>query len=139
MASDAEEKLWRFLRRKQVDGLRFRRQFPLGPYFADFVCLPARLVIEVDSSQHGETRQEAHDVRRTAWLNRNNFRVIRFRTDEVMTNIRAVMDGIDAALRKPLPQMILRGAQDHLPPPARGGGLQRSFYESSHPIHRHCR
>src|SRR4051794_34921571 len=70
-ASEAEQKLWYFLRNKQINGLRFRRQYPLGPYFADFVCLPARLVIEVDGSQHGEAGQAAHDLRRTAWLNRN--------------------------------------------------------------------
>src|SRR5579872_4949548 len=63
-ASDAERKLWIALRRKQIDGMRFRRQFPLGPYFGDFVCLPARLVVEIDGSQHGE--EMARDHRRTA-------------------------------------------------------------------------
>src|SRR5712664_3947047 len=70
-ASEAERMLWRLLRQKQLNGLRFRRQFPLGPYFADFVCLPARLVVEVDGSQHSDVSQAAHDLRRTAWLNRN--------------------------------------------------------------------
>jgi very-short-patch-repair endonuclease len=122
-ASEAEQTLWRLLRQKQLNGLRFRRQFPLGPYFADFVCLPVRLVIEVDGSQHGEASQVAHDIRRTAWLNRNNFRVIRFWASEVMTNTDAVMEGIEAALREPLPQKITREARDLLPPPARGGGI----------------
>jgi very-short-patch-repair endonuclease len=122
-ASDAEQKLWRLLRQKRLNGLRFRRQFPLGPYFADFVCLPARLVIEVDGSQHGEASQAAHDMRRTAWLSRDNFRVIRFWASEVMTNINAVMEGIEAALQIPLPQMTMRVAHDHLPPPTRGGGI----------------
>jgi very-short-patch-repair endonuclease len=121
-ASDAEQKLWRLLRQKQLNGLRFRRQFLLGPYFADFVCLPARLVVEVDGSQHGDVSQAAYDLRRTAWLNRNNFRVIRFWADQVMTNTDVVMEGIEAALREPLPQMTMRDAHDHLPPPARGGG-----------------
>jgi very-short-patch-repair endonuclease len=115
--------LWRLLRQKQLNGLRFRRQFPLGPYFADFVCLPARLVIEVDGSQHGEALQAALDMRRTVWLSRNNFRVIRFWASEVMTNTDAVMNGIEVALREPLPQKITRDAHDLLPPPARGGGL----------------
>jgi len=109
--------------RKQLNGLRFRRQFPLGPYFADFVCLPVRLVIEMDGSQHGEASQVAHDIRRTAWLNRNNFRVIRFWASEVMTNTDAVMEGIEAALRLPLPQKTRRDAPGLLPPPAGGGGL----------------
>ncbi|HKX36038.1 MAG TPA: DUF559 domain-containing protein [Rhizorhapis sp.] len=64
-ASEAEQKLWRLLKQKQLNGLRFRRQFPLGPFFADFVCLPARLVVEVDGSQHGDVSQAAHDLRRT--------------------------------------------------------------------------
>jgi very-short-patch-repair endonuclease len=122
-ASDAEQKLWRLLRQKQLNGLRFRRQFPLGPYFADFVCLPARLVIEVDGNQHGEVTQVAHDMRRTVWLSRNNFRVIRFWASEVMSNTDAVVDGIEAALREPLPQRIMPEAHDPLPPPARGGGV----------------
>ena len=123
VASDAEQKLWYFLRNKQVNGLRFRRQFPLGPFFADFVCLPARLVVEVDGSQHGDISQVAYDLRRTAWLSRNNFRVIRFWASEVMTNTNAVMEGIEAALQIPLPQRIMRGAHDPLPPPAGGGGI----------------
>ncbi|HKQ11446.1 MAG TPA: endonuclease domain-containing protein [Rhizomicrobium sp.] len=122
-ASDAEQWLWYFLRNKQVSGLRFRRQFPLGPYFADFVCLPARLVIEVDGSQHGKHAQMVHDARRTAWLERNDFRVLRFSTYEVMTNIAAVMDGIDGALRLPLPRRDVRVAFIPSPPPARGGGI----------------
>jgi very-short-patch-repair endonuclease len=116
-ASEAEQKLWYFLRRKQVNGLRFRRQFPLGPYFADFVCLPARLVIEVDGSQHGDFLQAAHEARRTAWLNSNNFRVVRFWADEVMANPASILDAIDGVLREPLPRRFAP------PPPARGGGL----------------
>lgn len=115
-SSEAEFELWHVLRRKQVNGLRFRRQFPLGPYFADFVCLPARLVVEVDGSQHGDARQVAHDLCRTAWLNRNNFRVERFWASEVMANLGTVLDGIEAALREPLPRRFAP------PPPAGGGG-----------------
>jgi very-short-patch-repair endonuclease len=85
------------------------------------VCLPARLIIEVDGSQHGEAGQVAHDARRTAWLNQNNFRVIRFSTYDVMTHVEAVLESIEAALRLPLPQA--RRVAARLPPPARGGGL----------------
>src|SRR3979409_1670502 len=59
----AEKLLWQKLRRKQFHGLRSRRQFPLGPYFGDFVCLPARLVIEIDGGQPAEGAQAAHDTR----------------------------------------------------------------------------
>lgn len=107
-ASQAEIKLWQALRRKALNDLRFRRQFPLGPYFADFVCLPARLIVEVDGGQHGLASQSAHDARRTAWLEANGFRVVRFWADEVMTNVAAVLDGIEAAINESLPQGTAR-------------------------------
>jgi very-short-patch-repair endonuclease len=53
-ATDAERRLWRYLRDRQLDGFRFRRQVPLGRYVADFACLSARLVVELDGSQHAE-------------------------------------------------------------------------------------
>jgi very-short-patch-repair endonuclease len=121
-ASEAEQKLWHHLRLKQVNDLRFRRQFPLGPYFGDFVCLPARLVVEVDGSQHGDAGQMAHDARRTIWLEQNEFRVIRFSAGQVMADMETVLDGIEAALRLPLPQAFL-ACSKRLPPPARGGGI----------------
>ena len=102
-SSEAEQKLWRYLRRKQIGDLRFRRQFPLGPYFADFVCLPVRLVIEVDGRQHAQEAQVLHDARRTAWLKQNDFRVLRFWASDVMANIEGILDTIDAAARTPPP------------------------------------
>jgi len=86
-ATDAENKLWSAVRRKQIGGLRFRRQFVLGPYFVDFVCLPARLVVEVDGSQHFDEKQLEHDRRRTAWLAREGFRVLRFLNNDVLKNL----------------------------------------------------
>jgi very-short-patch-repair endonuclease len=85
-ATDAESKLWSVVRRKQISGLRFRRQFILGPYFVDFVCLPARLVVEVDGNQHFDDEQREHDRRRTAWLERAGFRVLRFLNVDVLKN-----------------------------------------------------
>jgi very-short-patch-repair endonuclease len=124
--SDAERKLWHALRRKQINGLRFRRQFPLGPYFADFVCLPVRLVIEVDGSQHGEAEQAAHDARRTAWLERHGFRVLRFWADQVMTDLPSILDGIEIALRQPLPRKDGRDTPIPSPPPTRAGGKKKA-------------
>src|ERR1051326_7528987 len=77
-STEAEKKLWQKLRRKQFQGLRFRRQYPLGPYFGDFVCLPARLVVEVDGATHVELEQAQHDERRTQWLARHNFSLLCF-------------------------------------------------------------
>jgi very-short-patch-repair endonuclease len=88
------------LRRKTICGHRFRRQFSLGPYFADFVCLPVRLVVEVDGNQHFEPQQIAHDERRTAWLERNNFEVIRFWAGDVVANIRGVIEIIERAVQE---------------------------------------
>lgn len=72
------------LRRRQVDGFRFRRQRPIGPYIVDFVCLSARLVIEVDGGQHAD--DVAWDTARTRWLESQGYRVIRFWNNEVLGN-----------------------------------------------------
>lgn len=125
-ASEAEQKLWRQLRLKKINGLRFRRQFPLGPYFADFVCLPARLIVEVDGSQHGLDEQVSRDARRTDWLMRNNFRVIRFSASAVMADVESVVEGIEMALQQPLPRRDVRVAAIPSPPPAGGGGKDLS-------------
>ncbi len=108
--TDAERKLWDVLRRKHINGLRFRRQYQLGPYFADFICLPARLIVEVDGGQHAEEDQVTHDERRTAWLNGQNFRVLRFWNLDVLKNLDSVVDAIEAAVRGPLPRSASRFA-----------------------------
>src|SRR5205809_815526 len=61
----SERKLWQALRRKQIRGVRFRRQHPIGSYFADFICIRVKLVIEVDGLTHITPEQIAHDERRT--------------------------------------------------------------------------
>src|SRR5262249_35020651 len=77
-ATDAETTLWRMLHELPVDGSHFRRQVPIGPYVADFACMTARLVIELDGSQHGTADGIARDEARSRWLNENGYRVIRF-------------------------------------------------------------
>jgi lysyl-tRNA synthetase class 2 len=96
-ATDAETWLWSRLRRKQIDGRRFRRQVPLGPYVADFVCLDARLIVEVDGGQH--TEQAKRDAVRTAWLAAQGFRVLRFWNNDVLSNTDGVVETIRSALR----------------------------------------
>jgi very-short-patch-repair endonuclease len=95
--TDAERKLWKHLRLKQLDGHRFRRQVPIGPYYVDFLCLERRLIIEVDGGQHAE--RKAEDAQRTAWLEGQGFRVIRCWNNEVLQNIEGVAEAILAALR----------------------------------------
>src|SRR5262245_12491440 len=100
-ATDAERVLWRQLRRKQIGGVRFRRQYRLGQYVVGFVCLPARLVIEVDGGQHGVMQDQ--DRRRTEWLEGERFAVIRFWNNEVLGNIEGVMTVIQSRLNQILP------------------------------------
>jgi very-short-patch-repair endonuclease len=86
------------------DGLKFRRQQPLGRYIVDFICLEKRLVIEVDGGQHSE--QVAYDVERDIWLRDQGFNVLRFWNHDVLKNI----DGVIAVIVKTLrntPSLIL--------------------------------
>lgn len=101
-ATDAESRLWTRLRRKQIDGHRFRRQVPLGPYIADFVCLEARLIVEVDGGQHSDRAE--NDAKRTAWLEANDFRVLRFWNNDVLQNTDGTVETIRTALRDRAPE-----------------------------------
>ncbi|WP_343718348.1 endonuclease domain-containing protein [Inquilinus sp.] len=94
--TEAELLLWYQLRDKRVGGLRFRRQYRLGPYVVDFVCLSARLVIEVDGPSH-ELSFDA-DARRTRWLEDQGYRVVRFTNDQVMHELAGVVQTIGAVL-----------------------------------------
>jgi very-short-patch-repair endonuclease len=70
----AEKKVWAVVRHRQLEGLHFRRQVPIGPFIADFCCLAAKLIVEVDGGQHADS---AHDDARTRWLEREGFVVLR--------------------------------------------------------------
>lgn len=94
--TDAERKLWYVLRRKNLGGARFRRQVPIGNYFADFCCLKSKLIIEVDGGQHAE--QEPYDEARTRFLESRGFRVLRFWNNEVLNNIDGAVEFILEAL-----------------------------------------
>ncbi len=94
--TDAERRLWEHLRKRQVEGGKFRRQHPMGRYVLDFVCLEARLVIEVDGGQHGERAKE--DSLRTEWLEARGFRVVRFWNHEVLNDLEEVKGVIWRAL-----------------------------------------
>lgn len=111
--TEAETKLWSVLRRRQLDGLRFRRQVPLGRYVVDFACYSERLVIEVDGGQHGE-RKPADDLR-THWLESQGYRVVRFWNNEVLENPDGVVEAIRAAVAQRPPPLPI-------PPPPGGRG-----------------
>jgi len=93
--TEAEHVLWQFLRNRQLVGHKFVRQFPVGPYFADFACREAALIIELDGSQHVGS---VTDVARTAFLNGEGYSVLRFWNNDVLTNLQGVAESILAAL-----------------------------------------
>lgn len=85
--------LWQALRTRP-QGLKFRRQHPLGPYVADFYCAAARLVVEVDGESHAMGDRPAHDARRDSWLRGQGLRVIRFNAADVMNDLESVLTEI---------------------------------------------
>jgi very-short-patch-repair endonuclease len=92
-----ELRLWQHLRKPGLEGLRFRRQAPIGAYIVDFFCPERKLIVEVDGDQHGFEAGEAHDLQRDAWLRDRGYRVLRFSNRDVMTNLNGVCDTIIAA------------------------------------------
>jgi len=105
--TDTERELWHLLRRRELAGYKFRRQVPLGPYIADFVCLSARLIVELDGGQHRE--QITYDSERTKWLEAQHFRVLRFWNNQVFEERDAVLVTILSALTPPHPNPLPRG------------------------------
>ncbi|HEX9275225.1 MAG TPA: DUF559 domain-containing protein [Casimicrobiaceae bacterium] len=89
--TDAERKLWHFLRDRHLGGQKFRRQHVVGPYIADS-CVERGLIVELDGGQHAE--QQRHDARRTEFLVARGFKVIRFWDNEVLTQMEAVLESI---------------------------------------------
>ena len=99
--SPPEARLWNALRLPPLQTLHFRRQVPLGPYYADFAAHAARLVIEVDGSTHSSDDAIAYDAHRTAFLTRQGYRVLRFATPEILGNFDGVLETIRSALPPP--------------------------------------
>ncbi|MEA3310914.1 MAG: DUF559 domain-containing protein [candidate division WOR-3 bacterium] len=110
----AEVKLWVYLSDKKLNA-KFRKQCPIGNYIVDFVSFEAGLVVEVDGSQHMESKE---DKLRDAWLKSQGFKVLRFWNKEVIRNIEGVLKVIEDAISTPPPY----------PPPSRG---RTGFVEQS--------
>jgi very-short-patch-repair endonuclease len=98
--TDAEHRLWQHLRAGRLPKFKFRRQQPLGNYIVDFVCLEARLIVELDGGQHNES---ATDVARDAWLTSQGFVVLRFWNNEIFENLEGVVERILVQLQQPHP------------------------------------
>ncbi|WP_367066613.1 endonuclease domain-containing protein [Oryzisolibacter sp. LB2S] len=129
--TDAEQRLWKYLRAHRLDGQKFRRQQPIGPYIVDFVHFGARLIVEADGGQHADS---PHDMTRDAWLRGQGFTVLRFWNDDILLRTEAVLESIWAVLQPnpspptPLPQGE-RGGNSRPHPsssPARGEGSMKT-------------
>jgi very-short-patch-repair endonuclease len=105
--TDAETKLWGRLRSRQLCNAKFRRQHPIGPFIADCCCVEAGVVVELDGSQHADELDR--DKRRTEFMERSGYRVVRFWDNEVLENIDAVLEQIIRALTEPSPFPLPKG------------------------------
>lgn len=111
-ATEAEQRLWNYLKAKQLEGLKFRRQEQIGRFIVDFVCYETGIVVEVDGGQH--SNEKLKDKERTDWLNSQGFIVLRFWNNEVLTNIEGVLEAILVQCvrqhnRPPLPNHSRKG------------------------------
>jgi very-short-patch-repair endonuclease len=125
--TDAELRLWRLLRDRRLNGIKFRRQVPLGPYIVEFLCVRAKLIIEADGFQHAESPR---DNARDAYLESRGWKVLRFWNHEVFHNRAGVLETILAHASKPSsgPSGHLLPAGEgspSLPPRGEGGRAQR--------------
>lgn len=111
--TDAEKLLWKHLRSKQLKGLKFRRQHPIGKYVVDFACLDKQVVIELDGGQHAA--DENKDRERDKWLEGEGYKVLRFWNTDILTNLGGVLE------------VIMKNCSSHPPlsPPLKGGGKMR--------------
>jgi len=85
-----EQKLWNLLRNNRFHNLKFRRQYPVGKYIADFVCKEKKIIIEIDGGQHNMENNISNDNTRTEFLETKGYKVIRFWNNEIDTNIEGV-------------------------------------------------
>jgi very-short-patch-repair endonuclease len=91
-STDAEQRMWCFLRKKRFLGLKFRRQTPIGNYIVDFLCCQKKIIIEIDGGQYNDISELAYDQKRTYYLRQKGYTVLRYWNNEVVENIDAVLD-----------------------------------------------
>ncbi len=103
--TDAENRMWFFLRNRRLNGYKFVRECVIGNYIADFVCRDNKLVVEIDGSQHIEAAE--YDQKRTNYLTANGYKVIRFWNNEVFNNIQGVLETILRSLENVPPESTL--------------------------------
>ena len=110
-ATDVEQRFWLAVRDRRLAGRKFRRQASVGPYVVDFLCVDARLIVELDGGQHGGEP----DRHRTAWLENEGWRVLRFWNNDVLENFEGVLSIVAAALSEASPP-----SPNPLPPAGEG-------------------
>ena len=120
--TDAEGLLWHYLHHKQLDGHKFRRQQPIGPYIVDFACMPRKVIVELDGGQHAERR--SHDERRDRFLQGQGYRLLRFWNNEVFENCFGVLERIYEAVQNPPPPQPAPDGLTSATPPQ--GGSDRT-------------
>ena len=108
--TEVEKRLWYRTRSRQIEACKFRRQAVIGRYIVDFVCLEARIIVELDGGQHDAQRN--YDAARDRWLTEQGFQVIRIWNNAVTQNVAGVAEAILRAVRHPHPVL----------PPSRGKG-----------------
>jgi very-short-patch-repair endonuclease len=86
--------MWSALRGRRLDGLKFVRQYPIGPYFADFVCRERMVIIEIDGATHSTEEERTSDARRTEYLRAQGFRIFRACNGDVYENLEGVLEGL---------------------------------------------
>ena len=96
--TDAERRFWWHVRNRELAGYKFKRQYLVGPYIADFVCLEAKLIVELDGNQHLD--RQAYDQERDAFLRSKGFRVLRFMNYDLLTNTEGVVEVVFRALKR---------------------------------------
>jgi len=127
--TSAEQRLWYFLRAHRFLGLKFKRQMPIGPYIADFVCMAYKVIVEADGGQHGKLSDFDRDV----WLRAQGYTVLRFWNNQIHDEIKGVLETIrqgllaNGLIERPAlcperPTIGASRAQGSLPSPARGRG-----------------
>jgi very-short-patch-repair endonuclease len=127
----AETILWRGLRDRGI-GAKFRRQVAIGPYVADFVCISARIIVELDGPPHDEPEQRLHDMHRDAWLRSRGWQVLRFSNDLVTGGGNIILEEIQRTLKAAeSPSYGPRRREGHLLPQT-GEGCAEPFTRLRH-------
>jgi very-short-patch-repair endonuclease len=118
----AEDLFWQQVRAGRFHGYKFKRQVPVAPCIADFLCAEAKVIVELDGIPHNTPEQRAHDGRRDAFLRSQGFRILRFSNDLMLGNGNLVLDSVRQAIEaelRPSPDLLRRP-----PSPAEGRGQE---------------